>query len=211
RGGRLLDVAGHQRRGRSPDRATVADRRSPFALARRMPARAGDLRSSASAGSETRAEQRNSLAYASGWCALACLVTLLAGCGPKHANMPAHYPVTGKITLDGKPLPGAGIMFLPRGNTRGTGSQAMTDKEGAYTLKSDHAGAGAAEGEYAVTISRVVNRDGTPYVPRPDAAEAGERETLPGHYSDSMKTILSANVPKGGDTINFELTSRRSP
>ena len=147
--------------------------------------------------------------YAWSWCGAVCVVMLLAGCGPKHPNLPAQYPVTGKITLDGKPLPGAGIMYLPRGNTRGTGSFGMTDKEGSYTLKSDHGGPGAPEGEYAVTISRVVNRDGTPYVPRPDAAEAGERETLPGHYSDSMKTILRANVPKGGDTINFELTSKR--
>jgi len=133
---------------------------------------------------------------------------LVAGCG-KPSNLPPQYPVSGIISLDGKPLPGAGIMFLPRGETRGRGAMAMTDPTGKYTLKTDHGGPGAPEGEYAVTISRVVNRDGTPYVPNPDVAEAGERETLPGHYSDSMKTTLKANVPKGGDTINFDLKSKR--
>jgi len=133
----------------------------------------------------------------------------LAGCSEKYPNLPEQYPVAGRITLDGKPLPDAGIMFLPRGDTRGTGAFGMSDKEGKYTLKTDHGGPGAPEGEYAVTISRVVNRDGTPYVPKPDVAEAGERETLPAFYHDSMKTVLSAKVPKGGDTVNFDLTSKR--
>ena len=134
---------------------------------------------------------------------------LLAGCSSRDSNLPQQYPVSGVVTLDGKPLPGAGVMFLPRGNTRGTGAYGMTDETGKYSLKTDHGGEGAPEGEFAVTISRVVNRDGTPYVPNPNAAEAGERETLPAIYWDSMKTILSANVPKGGKSIDFELKSKR--
>src|SRR5262249_26137158 len=137
-----------------------------------------------------------------GFSAFFLLVT--AGCGGKHPNLPPQYPVSGLITLDGKPLATAGIMFFPRGETRGTGAFAMTDEAGKYSLKPDHGGPGPREGESAVTISRVVNRDGTPYVPKPDVAEAGERESLPATYSDSMKTILTAKVPKGGDTINFE-------
>src|SRR5262245_1223682 len=133
----------------------------------------------------------------------------VAGCGRKGPNLPPQYPVSGTIMLDGKPLAGAGIMFLPRGETRGTGAFAMTDAAGKYSLKTDYGGPGAPDGEYAVTISKVVNRDGTPYVPNPNAAEAGERETLPGTYSDSMKTVLKANVPKGGDTIDFDLKSKR--
>jgi hypothetical protein len=141
--------------------------------------------------------------------AWALLVLLIAiGCN-KRPNLPPQYPVSGTITLDGKPLGGAGIMFLPRGETRGTGAFAMTDAAGKYSLKTDYGGPGAPNGEYAVTISKVVNRDGTPYVPNPNAAEAGERETLPGTYSDSMKTVLTATVPKGGDTINFDLKSKR--
>jgi hypothetical protein len=132
-----------------------------------------------------------------------------AGCGSKGPNLPPQYPVSGSITIDGKPLAGAGIMFLPRGETRGTGAFGMADAAGKYSLKTDHGGPGAPEGEYAVTISKVVNRDGTPYVPKPDVAEAGERETMPGFYSDSMKTVLTAKVPQGGDTINFELKSKR--
>jgi len=136
-------------------------------------------------------------------------VLLAAGCSSKGPNLPPQYPVSGTINMDGKPLTGAGIMFLPRGETRGTGAFGMSDGAGNYSLKTDHGGAGAPEGEYAVTISKVVNRDGTPYVPKPDVAEAGERETLPGTYSNSMNTVLTATVPKGGKTINFELKSKR--
>lgn len=140
---------------------------------------------------------------------LVAILLCLAGCSQKNPNLPPQHPVSGTVTLDGKPLTGAGIMFLPRGDTRGTGAMGMTDDAGKYTLKTDHGGPGAPEGEFGVTISKVVNRDGTPYVPNPDVAEAGERETLPGIYSDSMKTTLTANVPKGGDTINFDLKSKR--
>jgi hypothetical protein len=140
---------------------------------------------------------------------LALVLVVVAGCGPKYPNLPAQYPVSGMVTLDGKPVTSAGIMFLPRGETRGTGAMAMTDGEGKYSLKTEYGGPGAPEGEYAVTISKVVNRDGTPYVPKPDVAEAGERETLPGIYSDSMKTVLTATVPKGGKTIDFELKGKR--
>jgi hypothetical protein len=137
------------------------------------------------------------------------ILLCLAGCGPKYPNMPLQYPVTGTVRLDGKPLTGAGIMFLPRGETRGTGAFGTTDDAGKYTLKTDYGGPGAPEGEFAVTISKVVNRDGTPYVFNPDVAEAGQRETLPGHYNDSMKTILSAQVAKESNTIDFELKSKR--
>ena len=141
-----------------------------------------------------------------------CLVLFLfflAGCGQRNPNLPAQYPVSGTVTLDGKPLAGAGVMFLPRGDTRGTGAMGTTDEAGKYTLKTDYGGPGAPEGEFAVTISKVVNRDGTPYVPNPDVAEAGGRETLPGRFSDSMKTELSAQVAKEGNTIDFELKSKR--
>lgn len=140
---------------------------------------------------------------------LVAILLCLAGCSQKNPNLPPQHPVSGTVTLDGKPLTGAGVMFLPRGDTRGTGAMGMTDDAGKYTLKTDFGGPGAPEGEFAVTISKVVNRDGTPYVPNPDVAEAGGRETLPAIFSDSMKSTLTANVPKGGDTINFDLKSKR--
>jgi hypothetical protein len=140
---------------------------------------------------------------------LIAIVLCVAGCGQKNPNLPAQYPVSGTVTLDGKPLAGAGVMFLPRGETRGTGAMGTTDEAGKYTLKTDYGGPGAPEGEFAVTISKLINKDGTPYVPNPDVAEAGGRETLPARYSDSMKTELTAQVGKEGNTIDFELKSKR--
>ncbi len=134
------------------------------------------------------------------------LGTIIAGCHSRDSDLPPQYPVSGLVTLDGKPLAGAGIMFLPRGETRGTGAFAMTGADGKFSLKTDYGGDGAPEGEFSVTVSKVVNRDGTPYVPNPDAAEAGERETLPVIYHDSLKTVLTAQVPKGGGTIDVILT-----
>src|SRR5688500_3756567 len=86
----------------------------------------------------------------------AALAMLLAlGCG-RDPDLPPLYPVTGTITLDGKPLPDAGVIFIPYGPTLGSGSQALTDAEGKYNLLTQMTDeSGAAEGEHQVLISKL--------------------------------------------------------
>jgi hypothetical protein len=140
------------------------------------------------------------------WVGLLPLVIAASGCGERN-DVP-HYPVSGIVTLDGKPLAGAGVMFLPRGETRGNACVALTDGEGKYSLKPERGGGtGAPEGEFAVTISKM--KDPPPGTGSgPAAAETGFDETLSPKYWDSAQTILSAHVPQGGATIDFPLKSR---
>jgi hypothetical protein len=88
------------------------------------------------------------------WILLGCLGAIFAlGCGADVV------PVSGRVTLDGKPLAGARVTFQPRaeGAASGepaTGSVGQTDEDGHYTLrliKPDQPG--AAVGEHTVTIS----------------------------------------------------------
>lgn len=50
------------------------------------------------------------------WLMIACLGWLLSGCGPTD-NSATTYPVKGKVTVDGAPLPSGRIIFedVPRG------------------------------------------------------------------------------------------------
>jgi Carboxypeptidase regulatory-like domain len=86
--------------------------------------------------------------------ALSTLVTVgivLTGCS--NSSRPPTYPVTGTVTLQGKPVAGAAITFVPTGN-EGEAASAITDSEGKYALTTWEAGDGARPGEYRVKVSK---------------------------------------------------------
>ena len=74
---------------------------------------------------------------------------LLAGCpGPKKASV---YSVTGKVTVEGKPLIGCVILFAPVG-TGSTASGAI-GPDGSYKLSTDGGRQGALPGKYKVQFA----------------------------------------------------------
>jgi hypothetical protein len=86
--------------------------------------------------------------------AVSSLVTVgivLTGCS--NSSRPPTYPVTGTVTLQGKPVAGAVVTFVPTG-TEGAAASAITDSEGKYALTTWEAGDGARPGEYGVKVSK---------------------------------------------------------
>jgi hypothetical protein len=139
--------------------------------------------------------------------ALAVGLLLGISCGCEKYEGPPLYPVSGTVTLDGKPLANAGVMFLPRESTLGNACLGITDASGKYVLKAERGGGeGCQEGTFAVTISKM--KDPPPGAGEVAAAETGTEETLPAKYWDSAQTILNAKVPSGGATIDFKLESK---
>ena len=123
---------------------------------------------------------------------------MAAGCGGGgSADAPDLGVVTGTITLDGKPLPGATVGFLSTSEQRV--STGKTDSEGHYTMFLRNDIKGAPLGQNSVTVSTVVLGDDS--VPG-----SGKPETLPAKYNS--KTTLSADVEPGENTINFALDSK---
>lgn len=88
------------------------------------------------------------------WLCLACALGLvtLAGCGKGSAKL---VPVTGKVTVGNKPLPGGGVTFWPDGKAVTADAPApigTVDTDGNYKLTT--AGKpGAPLGKYKVTVS----------------------------------------------------------
>ena len=71
---------------------------------------------------------------------------LLAGCpGPKKASV---YSVTGKVTVEGKPLTGCVIGFSPVGT--GSTASAAIGPDGSYKWSTDGGRQGALPGKYKV-------------------------------------------------------------
>jgi hypothetical protein len=114
------------------------------------------------------------------------------------------------VRLDGKPLAGAVVVFLPI-DDRGTLTQGETDENGRYELFYASFPGGTAPGDYKVAISYLATPDGTPQglgprsalAPPPGFHEA--RELLPKKYSDLGQTELKRTVGETGGTFDFDL------
>ena len=119
------------------------------------------------------------------------LVTLMFGCGP---GGPEIATVGGKVTLDGKPLPEASVLFI---NQNGRPAAAWTDESGNYRLTFDEGRSGAIPGDNLVRITTF--RFGVEGKP-------GKKETLAMEYNS--RSTLSFKVEPGKKNIaNFDLKS----
>src|SRR5262249_21470090 len=128
-----------------------------------------------------------------------------AGCGGSSGGV----AVTGTVTLDGKPLPGALVTFRPEGATGGLGGSGRTGPDGKYVIMPARGGKGILPGEYRVTVSRQRRPDGSAPDPGAPPIESDARETLPAKYSDPDATGLRATV--SGDAKAHDFALRAPP
>ena len=127
----------------------------------------------------------------------------LGGCGSASKVV----PVSGVVTLDGKPLANAHVAFQPQSTGKtsaaGIGSYGFTDTSGTYTLKLfDSDAPGAVIGTHRVEINLKVEADDRDPRARPAA------KALPAKYN--RDTELTCEIPPGGtDKANFDLVSSK--
>jgi hypothetical protein len=136
------------------------------------------------------------------------LVFLLSGCGKPYKVA----PVSGKITLDGKPLAKATVSFVPLGTKEnqapGPTSHGGTDAEGRFSLSLSVTPPtpGSVVGKCRVFITTLQSD------PAADDRDAGGpvrrvKDKVPEKYN--LRTELVFDVPAAGtDQANFDLTSR---
>jgi hypothetical protein len=132
------------------------------------------------------------------WCGCGLL---LAGCG--GASISGLVPVTGKVTLDGQPLSGAQVVFVPSGGT-GRAASAATDASGVYSLVTN-TDKGAMPGNYKVQVNYITRPDGTPITTFEEGmditqleASGQAKQILPPRYSDHQQSELSFEVKSSG-------------
>jgi len=120
---------------------------------------------------------------------------LQVGCGPSG---PEIARVQGTVTMDGKPLPNAIIMFVPVG---GRPSVSETDANGKYVLEFSGGRKGAIPGINRVEINTgrlAYEKDGKNY--------PAVKESVPVQYN--RLTTLEFNVEAGkNNTADFALKS----
>lgn len=127
------------------------------------------------------------------------IIALGAGCSSRG---PEIAYVEGRVTLDGEPLVGATIVFVPE---NGRPSGAATGADGKYVLNFANGRKGAVPGTNTVRIMTLRDAD------QDDNGRSipGRPETVPAHYNS--ETTLSFEVePKTKNVANFDLHSSRS-
>jgi hypothetical protein len=138
----------------------------------------------------------------------------LVGCGPNGVTL---APVTGVVTLDGKPVADAGVVFAP--TTPGPAASGSTNSEGKFSLMSLNR-EGAVLGEHRVSISKA-----DPFgeeIPeeqlenldflrkRGFSRQFKPRYFLPERYSNVETSDLSATVNEEANEFRFDLTTKKS-
>jgi len=126
------------------------------------------------------------------------IILLAAVIGCSRASGPELASVSGTVRLDGEPLPGADLLFIPE---NGSPSSGATDQNGRYYLRYSASRDGAMPGKHTVRIStyRAARLDENgQHVP-------GSPEKLPPEYHRNSK--LTEEVKSGKNTIDFDLKS----
>jgi hypothetical protein len=145
------------------------------------------------------------------WLLAGCLAVMLTGCGGAPAG-PVVVPVTGVILIDGAPVAGAKVLFLPNEKTSNP-CVGTTDAEGKYAL-TQATFQGATPGTYKVTVEVYQQKDGKP-VPEEMKndmmqliAMGRAKQILPAKYADPNQTTLTAEVAAPKTDVNFELVTK---
>ena len=141
---------------------------------------------------------------------------LVAGCGKKSLPVVA---TTGTVKLDGEPVGGATVTFMPTAGPPGT---AVTDDQGRYTVQTGGR-PGAIVGENVVSIAKLAAPAALPVMPEnptpDDMRKAAENKTktpvakseLPAKYGTVRDSGLKATVTSDPtkNVFDFALESEK--
>jgi hypothetical protein len=121
-------------------------------------------------------------------------------------------PVSGQITLDGKPVPKAAVMFSPIATTGhlnpGPGSYGITDSEGRYSLKLiGKETRGVVVGKHKIRIENYTD-PGDTSDDRGRRAPSKPAMPIPAKYMAIDPKLEFDVPPKGTDKADFPLTSK---
>ncbi|MGC4006021.1 MAG: carboxypeptidase-like regulatory domain-containing protein [Pirellulales bacterium] len=138
------------------------------------------------------------------WCSAALLCACAAsGCGNGFKTV----AVGGRVTLDGKPVADAGVLFTP--DRKGPTAAARTAADGTFTLKTGKLD-GAAPGVYRVAIQKeeVVGNQVDAKGEEIADARTTIKHGVPARYADPATSGLTLEIKEATTDADFSLTSK---
>ena len=145
---------------------------------------------------------------------------LVVGCGRNRG--PVVQFIEGKVVLEGEALEGATVGLSPVKGSKGLPAYARTDGKGVFRVTSTRGGrrdAGAAEGDYVVTVSKVVadegdvavEEDGSGKKPARRPSSKPPRNLVPEVYAEVDTSPLRATIKTGANTGPAFVFDLKSP
>jgi hypothetical protein len=138
------------------------------------------------------------------------LAVMATGCGQTNT-------VKGRVLLDGQPVAGATVTFVPDADGQGRPAFGTTDSDGYFQLMTYRPGDGALPGAYRIVVSKTEAPAAPPdndhaskqraqdYLAR-HSGHKRDKPLLPAIYSDAAKTPLRCTVP-ASSLVTVELSS----
>ncbi len=135
------------------------------------------------------------------------VVAAMAGCGQPADKLPRRA-VSGKVTLDDKPLEHGVISFIPDGQAANPVSGGAVIAAGSFSISAEQ---GLTPGKYKVSITATADEPPPPAGqapgPTPKKKAKVEPPLIPAQYNTASK--LLAEVKESGSTsFDFPLTSK---
>ena len=115
---------------------------------------------------------------------------LVTGCGD---GRPRRVPVSGQVTIDGKPLTTGYIRLVPA-NARPAGGR--IDSEGRFTLTTFEPSDGAVIGEHKVTVIAIESKNNGTVM----------RFNAPAKYVDAATSDVTVTIQEPTEGLPIELT-----
>jgi len=128
------------------------------------------------------------------------------GCSGEVGDDKPREPVSGKVTLDGQPLPEGVILFAPAGSDSAGASATGKITNGEFSIPRVE---GPVPGSYKVSISHTDQPEGRVKIElkKKGKTTAKTKELIPARYNSQTK--LTVEIPKGGKSeLDFSLESQ---
>ena len=126
----------------------------------------------------------------------------LSGCGGGDGVKPFDnlVPVSGTVTVEGKPLAQGTVEFIPEAPTGQTASGKVSN--GSFTMSTTVSAPGVVAGKYKVQID---SKEPLAAGPPPTGKVEPPKSLIPVKYADAKTSGLEVDVVKGMPAIKWDL------
>lgn len=126
-------------------------------------------------------------------------LVLLSGCGSGNGLA----PVKGRVTLDGKPVEGAAVLF--QAESGGVPATGVTGASGEFELSTSGVGVGATIGKNGVSVAKTVSAQPNRKVE--DSEIVPMKSETPVRYASPTTSGINVDVKPGMELVELTLTS----
>jgi hypothetical protein len=140
---------------------------------------------------------------------LVCGLVTLAGCKTRSGKV----PVSGSVFVDGTPGALTVVTFWSENPAApDSGGRVMTDDKGQFVIGDRESDTGLLPGNYKVTFSRFLDKNGKPVHGGGKKSEADSevpsKESMPEKYRDRTSTPTTAQISASSLELRFEIATK---